>query len=164
MDGRVYASVVSETHALDTDTADLGAPGKPGEIRPWHDVTYGIQFYRLLLNESGGAFAIGEGAALGAGTAWAGATVSGKNGVATVRERFGGVAQVAVADDFWFWALIEGEGRLLVADAGGVVAGSRAFGAAAGAFDDGAAGTIPVGLWLAAGADAALVRALLTRA
>jgi hypothetical protein len=160
----VYLNDVDQAVALDTTKASLGAPGKPGELRYHEHPDYGFQVYRLTLNESGGAIAIGEGVALAAGTAWAGATVDALNAAATVREKFGGVAVCAVADDEWFWALIEGEG-LLKLSTDNVAAGNRAFGIDAGRFDDGAVGTIPVGVFLATvTTDNGTARALLTRA
>lgn len=102
---------VTDTWALDTTDPTLGAPGEPGELRAYDHPTYGRQIYRLTLNESGSAIDPGHGFTLKAGSATR-VSADALSGTGTVRQKFGGVAQVTVADDYWFWALVHGEGQL----------------------------------------------------
>jgi hypothetical protein len=160
---RIYLDDPSQTWALDTTKASLGAPGKSGELRDHMHQTYGPQVYCLRLNESGASIGAGEGTALGVGTAFVGATVTAKTVAATLHDIFGGAAQVLVLDDYWFWSLVEGEGVLRMSTAN-VAAGVYAYGIANGRFDDGTVGTIKYGMWMEAGStDNATARAMLFR-
>ena len=156
------------TTAAGGHAASLGAPGKIGELR-WHQhETFGWQVYRLTLNEVG-ALVVGEGVELASSDALLDsnkfAAARARVDVGTVLSEFGGVAQVAVADDFWFWALVQGEG-LVIADSGGtgIVADTivvTATDAGVGSFDDTGAG-VAVGIALAAIAAGATGRVLIT--
>ena len=160
----------TETFPGSATAQGKGAPGLPGELRSHNHPIYGYQIYRLLLNESGGSIAVGEGVSIGVtdGTiltsAGALASVTSKSSATTIKESFGGVAVASVANDYWGWFLCYGEG-LVALSTDNVAADLGVYQLASGLFDDGAAGTICVGVFLEtmttdSGTPRAFIRAL----
>ena len=114
----IYLDDPTHTTALDTTKPHLGAPGRPGELRFHVHEDYGFQVYQLRLNESGGALVAYDGVELAATTVTAvmasalQLTIAQVSDTGTICHDWGGVPQVAVADDEWCWCLIEGTGLL----------------------------------------------------
>lgn len=104
----------TSTYALDTTSSTLGAPAPNGAIvfRPHPSgIKYGLQGFRLALNESGGALTAGLGYTLSAADATGvGVSVKAAWGAALTKplNLLAGVAQAAVADDYWGWFQVYG--------------------------------------------------------
>lgn len=115
----VYLDDPTLVNPLDATKETLGAPGQLHELRYHMCDDYGWQVYRLTLNESGGELEPYYGVELAATTTAAillwnhpMMTVTSVSGVATDIHHWGGVPQVTVPDDNWFWSLIEGQGQM----------------------------------------------------
>ncbi len=146
------------TYALDTASPTLGAPGLPGEIRfrvhP-SGVRYGLQGFRLLLNESSSSIAAGDGAVMGAATAHTGESATALWGAAltTPLNMIAGTPIVAVADDYWGWFQVYGVALDGLDPADDIDAGDLIETAASGKINDTAGTGVIIGRALEAKTD-----------
>ena len=153
----------SRTYALTSSTATpsdpfLGAPDVPGSVRyrvhP-SGIRYGIQGFRLCLNESASSVAAGDGAVLGVATAFTGLSVTGLWGAATTTpiSFLAGTPIVAVADDFWGWFQVYGVALDGLDPADDIDAGDLIETAASGKINDTAGTGVIIGRALEAKTD-----------
>lgn len=91
-----------------------GAPGFAGEVRWYRHVTYGWQGYRLLYNNSGGAFTLGGAVIYDLGAGASSINTDAHAGAGARRHTIAGVPQVAVANASYYWGLCHGDGLLLL--------------------------------------------------
>lgn len=149
----------SQTYALDaTNLATLGAPAIPGSIR-WRvhpsGPKYGLQGFRLLLNESSSSIAAATGAVMGTATAHTGLSATGLWGAAltTPLQMLAGTPIVAVADDYWGWFQVYGVALDGLDCADDIDAGDLIETAASGTINDTAGTGVIVGRALEAKTD-----------
>lgn len=145
----------TKTYAVDTTRTDLGAPDLPGVVRfrihP-SGVKYGLQGFRLVLNETDATASAGKGLLLVEGeTAANGVAAGDVSGAAltTPLNLFAGVPQVDIADNYWGWAQVWGIGQAYESG-GGTADGAKIETAASGTFTDTAGTGIIVGVALEA--------------
>ena len=110
---------------------------KLGELRVTTDRTYGTRIWRYVQNKSGGALAAGEGVMQENGTDL---YQVGLGGAATARVRAVGVAQHAIASDYFGWVLKSGRGSIK-ASATGILVNASQMLVATGPFEAGTIGT-----------------------
>ncbi len=162
----------TKTYALTTGTGTpsdpfLGAPDMPGTIRyrihP-SGFRYGIQGFRLCLNESTATIVPGDGAILGAATAYTGLALTGLWGAAltTPRELLVGGPLVSVADDYWGWFQVYGVALDGLDPADDIDAGDKVETAASGKINDTAGTGVIVGIALESKADETVADVFLT--
>lgn len=106
-----YLTDPTETFALSSSGPTYGAPGIAGELRFFKHPTYGMQIYRLHLNESAAALVVGKHYATKGpdnSSISAQPTISGLGAAATLKAESAGVAVSTAADDYWAWMLVYG--------------------------------------------------------
>jgi hypothetical protein len=109
-----HLSKPDEVFSLTTTGPTYGAPAPAGALRFYNHPTYGMQVYRLVLNETGSTLAAGTVAAIVAPTA-TGPLFSVRLAAETDTEpgKLAGVVVTALADGKWGWILAEGIGLVL---------------------------------------------------
>lgn len=105
-----------KTVAFDSTKPQGGAPAMPGTIMEYLDPDYGLQKFRLVLNQTDGAIVVGNGYAF-ANTSAAESdalalkiipTIGAQWAAATLKHNLAGVAVVAAADQYWTWLQVKG--------------------------------------------------------
>jgi len=119
-----------------------GAPGPTGDIRWYMHRTYGLQFYRLCYNNSGGALSQYAAPIYDLGAGASSINTDAQAGAGARRWTIPGIPQVAVADASYYWALCGGDGLVLLdvgADGSAIRDNRLRVTAAGGQCDDAAA-------------------------